>query len=154
MLKSGEMYTKKIFFSDEEIHRLAQMGKVRGQNHRVYAYQSLEQGGAPQSPRARRRQQGRIPIMVALGVGYNGFGGLHLVGGNLEINGGVLMDLVRGVREGRCREVFGVDFSFQQDYAPARCEKEVRGLSSRRMPRTLELWPACSPGLTVLDYTV
>ena len=92
--------------------------------------------------------------MVALEVGCNGVGSLHLVGKNLKITDDVYLDMEKRVYEVDCRELYGGDFSFQQNNAPANCKKEVKEWLGKHMPKMLEPWPACGPDLTALNYAI
>ena len=92
--------------------------------------------------------------MVGLGVGYNGAGTLHTVEKNLKINGDVYMDMVRNAYQAGCCELFGDDYVFQQDNAPAHTKKEVKAWLGTHVPAMMDPWPACSPDLNALDFAV
>lgn len=140
-----------ILFSDEKIFNAN--GQINRQNDRVYA-ESREEANRLQG--LHKKDKYPFSVMVWLGMTWNGFTRLVVLPPKTSFDSDFYIKYVIPVIEKDGKELIGDDFTFQQDGASSHTsidtidELEMRDISY--IPPIK--WPANSPDLNPLDYSV
>lgn len=103
----------------------------------------------------RQRAQKPKRVMVWAGVGYNLKTPLVFISEGTKINQVVYRNLLRHEVRAWMKEK-ALDFTFQQDGAPAHTANETQAWCERNFSDFIrkEHWPPSSPDLTPLDYSI
>ncbi|CAF1150751.1 unnamed protein product [Didymodactylos carnosus] len=142
--------TMKILFSDEKIFDTN--GVYNSQNDRIWAVDRAE---ADKNGGIKQQQGFPQKVMVWLGVCSKGVTPLVILDTGT-------VDHVRYIKEvlpvalKYGNKVFGDDWTFQQDNAPAHKDEETQEWCRKHLPSFIprERWPANSPDLNPLDYCI
>ena len=99
--------------------------------------------------------------MVSVGVSYRGKGTLRLVEPGSKINAETHLELIKNTYETDMVRIFRpaedggrANYYFQQDNAPSHTAEVVNAFLKDNVSHVLEPWPASSPDLNLLDYSV
>jgi inhibitor of nuclear factor kappa-B kinase subunit alpha len=142
-----------IVFSDEKLFTIEQA--FNPQNDRVYL--STRQGA--NSERLQfQRAQGAASVMVWAAVTADGRSPLVFLPARVKINGAIYRESVLdAVLRPWSQQHFGTRrFTFQQDSAPAHKARQTQQWLRDHVPNFIPAseWPASSPDLNPLDFSV
>ena len=144
---------KSILFTDEKIFNVE--AAFNKQNDRIYARSSSE---IPKNLKRMYRSHHPASVMVWAGASWLGKAPLHFVEKGVKVSAKNYMDNVLvGVVEPLNHDLFnGGHWTFQQDSAPAHKAKIVQKWLREKVPDFIstEEWPAASPDLNPLDYSI
>ena len=162
-MDAGDLNPKNIFFTDEKMFVCGADATKGAQNCRVHVHKSIRKEDIPAEylVRGQGAQQGGVRCMVSAGMSYRGKGSLRIVEPGVKINAETYLEMVKNTYETDMVHIFrpGAEdghpnYYFQQDNAPAHTAKLVKAYLKDNVPHVLEPWPANSPDLNLLDYSV
>ncbi|WKX94524.1 hypothetical protein Q1695_011645 [Nippostrongylus brasiliensis] len=136
-----------ILFTDEKLFTVEEV--LNRQNHRVYAKSNPHV--------AVSRSSHPASVMVFAGVTADGKTPLWFVPKGVKVNSQNYLDLLKEDLLPWARSHFGSrSWTFQQDGAPAHRAAAVQERCNDNFPDFISLqeWPANSPDLNPMDYTV
>lgn len=142
--------TERILFSDEKWFTVN--GVYNRQNDRIWAVNRAEADGNGGIHQKKKFPQG---IMVWLGACTKGLSPLVIIEKG-TVNREVYMEKILPVAKRYGNKVFDNDWTYQQDGATCHTARESIDWCKENFPRFIDKdrWPANSPDLNPLDYSV
>ena len=129
---------------------------LNSQNDRVYSAAAEGKTQVSETRLIHERNHFSPGVMVSVAVGKKGKSSLIFVDPNVKVTAQYYRDRVLSVMLPELANLSGGDYTFQQDGARAHTARETVAYLMEHVPDLLEpsLWPANSPNLNPVDYTI
>ena len=144
---------RRVIFADEKIFRAGHEAYEESQNFRAWVDKAARRKDARQDDIARGRKQGGVSATCALRARHAGAGTLAFIEKGVKIDKNAYLGMAQDMYYPDIRLLIGDDPAFTQDGASPRAAQAATEYLGNNF-EVLEPWPANSPGLNALDYTI
>ena len=155
-LKSGTLPLKRIFFTDEKMFKVKDCAKENTQNKRAWVDKKLKKRDISPDVLILGKKARGVQIMVGLAASYRGLITPFFVQPGEKITGDYYQEMLSNSYLPQMCRMYGnaVGFWLQEDGAPAHTKKTVAQFKKLNFPNRIENWPASSPDLSPLDFSI